>query len=133
MDRLAKILIVDDNKDYLFVMETFLKRNGFDTVTAEDGQNGLDSIELEKPDLIILDIMMEGLFSGFELAKKLRTDPALKAIPVLGASGIGEELGVTFEKHHLLRKYFSQDDFFEKPVDKERLLAKIREKLGQDA
>ncbi len=125
-----KILIVDDNTDYLFTMETFLSRNGFDTVTAEDGKKGYELALKEKPDLILLDIMMEGLFSGFQFCKKKLADPELQDVPVIGISGLGDELGVDTEKYKFIKKYFSPETFFEKPVDKEKLLAKIKELIG---
>ncbi|MCG2721623.1 MAG: response regulator [Thermodesulfovibrionales bacterium] len=129
MEQGAKIIIIDDNTDYLFTMETFLKRNGFETLTAEDGKKAMELIQKERPDLILMDIMMEGLFSGFQLSKKLQSDPDLKNIPVIGISGIGPELGIQKDKHLLLRKYFDSDNFFEKPVDKNKLLAKMKEIL----
>lgn len=126
----GKILIIDDNRDFLFAMETFLKRQGFDTITAEDGQKGLGLAQKERPDLVLLDVMMETLFSGFEVCKRLKSDPELKDIPVIGITGMGDELGVHFDKERD-GEYFSPDAFFEKPVDKEKLLSKIGELLGQ--
>ena len=70
MPKNLKIVIIDDNTDFLFTMETFLQRNGFEVHTAEDGQTGIDLIKKECPDLILLDIMMETLFSGFEVCKQ---------------------------------------------------------------
>ena len=67
MEKSLKIVMVDDNTDYLFTMETFLKRNGFEVETSDDGQKGLQQIRKEIPDIILLDVMMETLFSGFEL------------------------------------------------------------------
>lgn len=126
----GKILIIDDNRDFLFAMETFLKRQGFDTITAEDGQKGLGLAQKERPNLVLLDVMMETLFSGFEVCKRLKSDPELKDIPVIGITGMGDELGVHFDKERD-GEYFSPDSFFEKPVDKEKLLSKIGELLGQ--
>jgi DNA-binding response OmpR family regulator len=125
-----KIIIIDDNPDYLFTMETFLKRNGFETLTAEDGQKGLDLIEKEHPDLILLDVMMESIYSGLDVCKKVRTNPDLKDIPIIGISGMGDELGVRLEKWGD-EDYFKVDEFFEKPVDKEKLLPRIRELLEE--
>lgn len=132
MGERPKVLIVDDNTDYLFVMETFLKRNGFDTITAQDGKTGYELALKEKPDVILLDIMMEGLFSGFQFCKKKQSDPELQNIPIIGISGIGDELGVNTEKYKFVKKYFSEDNFFEKPVDKDRLLVKIKTLVGTD-
>lgn len=130
MGKSGKILIIDDNRDFLFTMETFLKRQGFDTITAEDGQKGLGLAQKERPDLVLLDVMMETLFSGFEVCKRLKSDPELKDIPVIGITGMGDELGVHFNKERD-DEYFSPDAFFEKPVDKEKLLSKIGELLDQ--
>lgn len=118
--------MIDDNKDLLFTMSTFLNRNGFDTLTAEDGKAGLELVEKEQPDLVLLDIMMETLFSGFEVCKRLRTNPALKAIPIIGISGMGDELEVKFDEERD-KEYFNPDAFFDKPVDREKLLEKIDE------
>jgi len=123
-----KILIIDDNPDFLFTMETFLKRSGFITLTAQDGKKGVELAEKENPDLILLDVMMETLYSGFEVCKRIKTNPSLKRVPVIGVSGMADELGVRYEKERD-QEYFSPDAFFDKPVDKEKLLAKINEFL----
>jgi CheY-like chemotaxis protein len=125
-----KILIIDDNPDFLFTMETFLKRSGFTALTAQDGKNGVEMAEKENPDLILLDVMMETMYSGFEVCKRIKTHPRLKNIPVIGISGMADELGVRYEKERD-QEYFSPDAFFDKPVDKEKLLAKINEFLGR--
>ena len=130
MERATKIVIIDDNQDYLFTMGTFLKRNGYETLTAENGELGLDLVKKEHPDLVILDVMMETLFSGFEVCKRIKTDDQLKNTPVIGVSAMGDELGVRFDKDRD-GEYFRPDAFFEKPVDKEKLLSKIRELLGK--
>ncbi|MFO7739504.1 MAG: response regulator [Desulfatiglandaceae bacterium] len=130
MEHLSKILIIDDNPDYLFTMATFLKRNGFETLTAEDGQKGIDIIEKERPDLILLDVMMESTYSGLDVCKRVRVNPDLKDTPIIGISGMGDELGVRLEKWGD-EDYFNVNEFFDKPVDKERLLSKIRDLLEE--
>ena len=128
MEKSLKIVLVDDNTDYLFTMETFLKRNGFEVLTADDGQKGLDLIRREKPDIVLLDVMMESLFSGFELCKKLRTEAELKHIPIIGISGMGDELGINYKQWPDF-EYFSPDAFLDKPVDKQRLIELIPETI----
>jgi len=128
MEKTAKIIIVDDNHDLLFTMETFLTRNGFEVLTADDGQKGVDLIKEAHPDLVLLDIMMETTFSGFDVCKALRSDPDLKTIPIIGISGIGDEMGVKIDKWGD-DDYFSVDEFFEKPVDREKLLERIKIRL----
>ena len=124
MGKSLKIILVDDNTDYLFTMETFLQRNGFEVHTADDGQKGLDLIRKENPDIVLLDVMMESLFSGFELCKKIRTEDDLNHIPIIGISGMGDELGINYKQWPDF-EYFSPDAFLDKPVDKQRLLELI--------
>lgn len=123
-----KIMVIDDNKDYLFSMETFLKRNGFDVITAGNGETAMDLIQHEKPDLVLLDVMMETLYTGFEIWRQINADPQLKKIPIIGISGMADELEVSLDmaKDH---EYFSPDVFLDKPVDRELLLKKIDELL----
>ena len=125
-----KIMIIDDNKDYLFTMATFLSRNGFDVITSDSGEAGLNRMKKEKPDLVLLDVMMELLFSGFEVYRQMKTDAELKAIPIIGISGMSDEIKIKFDKESD-KEYFNPDDFMEKPVDKEVLLKKINDMLIQ--
>lgn len=128
MENPKKILIIDDNPDFLFTMETFLKRNGFETLTAEDGQKGLELTEKERPDLILLDIMMESVYSGLGVCKEIRVNPELKNIPIIGISAIGDEMGIRLGKWGD-DDYFSVDEYFEKPVDYDKLLERIKTRL----
>jgi CheY-like chemotaxis protein len=126
MGNSLKIVMVDDNTDYLFTMETFLSRNGFEVQTSNDGQKGLELIRKERPDVVLLDVMMETLFSGFEICKQMRIDDELKDIPIIGISGMGDELGIDY-KQWPDYDYFKPDAFLDKPVDKQKLLRLIPE------
>lgn len=128
-EKLLKIIIVDDNTDYLFTMKTFLSRNGFEVEVAADGQTGIELIRKERPDLIMLDVMMESTFSGFEVCRQVRNDPELKKTPIIGITGMEEELGLKFDKYGDA-EYFNPDVFFDKPVDKDALLEKIKDLLS---
>ena len=125
----SKILIIDDNTDYLFTMKTFLSRNGFEVETASDGQTGMELIRKEHPNLILLDVMMETTFSGFEVCRQIRNDTELKSIPIIGITGMEDELGLKFDKYDD-SDYFSPDAFFDKPVDKDALLKKIMDLIS---
>ncbi|MCP4693291.1 MAG: response regulator [Desulfobacterales bacterium] len=121
-----KVVIIDDNADYLFTMETFLKRKGFEVFTAEDGEKGLEMVRAQLPDIVLLDIMMETLFAGFEVCRIMRTEPELQNIPIIGVSAAEGMLDFEYSQGPDF-KYFSPDDFMEKPVDKERLVKLIHE------
>jgi CheY-like chemotaxis protein len=126
MEKNVKIVMIDDNPDFLFTMETFLKKNDFEVLTAEDGQKGLELIRKERPDVVLLDIMMETLFSGFEVCKALRSDGDLEDIPIIGISAMGEELDINYSQWPDY-DYFRPDAFLDKPIDKQRLLRMIPE------
>ena len=126
MGKSYKLVIVDDNTDFLFTMETFLQRSGFEVLTADDGQKGLEMIRRERPDLVLLDIMMETLFSGFEVLKQIRSDDNLKDIPVIGISAMGDELNINYSEWPDY-EYFRPNAFLDKPVDRQRLLQMIPE------
>ena len=128
MEKNLRIVMVDDNTDYLFTMETFLKRNGFEVQTSDDGRKGLELISKETPDIVLLDVMMETLFSGFELCKQMRMNDDLKDIPIIGISGMVDELGIDYSQWPDY-DYFKPDAFLDKPVDKQKLLRLIPETI----
>lgn len=78
-----KILIVDDDVDVITVIETILKKDGYEVISANDKKEGLAKIKSEKPDLAILDVMMTTHYEGFELAQEILADENLAKIPVL--------------------------------------------------
>ena len=125
----SKIVIIDDNPDFLFTMETFLTRNGFNVETASDGNTGFKLIQKHQPDLVMLDVMMESTYSGFEVCRLVRNDPDLKPTPIIGISGMADELGVKFDIYED-KEYFTPDAFFDKPVDKDALLVKINDLIS---
>ena len=126
MEKSYKIVIVDDNTDFLFTMEAFLRKNGYEVLAADDGQKGLELIRKELPDLILLDIMMETLFSGFEVCKQIRSDNVLKDMPIIGISAMGDELSIDYRQWPDY-DYFKPDAFLDKPIDRQRLLRMIPE------
>lgn len=130
MDETLKVVIIDDNTDYLFTMKTFLSRNGFEVFTAENGKDGIEMVNKEHPDLVLLDVMMETLFSGFEVCKKIRANEDLKDTPIIGISGMSEELNMRYDQWPDW-EYFKPDEFMDKPVDKEKLLINIDNVLSK--
>jgi CheY-like chemotaxis protein len=84
-----RILIVDDNHSLVLATERVLQKEGFDVITAYDGLEGLEKARAEKPDLIILDIMMPKM-DGYEVCRQLKDDPATTQIPIIILSAKGE-------------------------------------------
>jgi DNA-binding response OmpR family regulator len=125
----SKVVVIDDNTDYLFTMKTFLSRNGFEVETAPDGQAGIELIKEFRPNIVLLDVMMETTFSGFEVCRQIRNDSELKDLPIIGITGMEDELGLKYYKYDD-EDYFNPNAFFDKPVDKDALLKKIKELIS---
>ena len=79
---MATVLIVDDSPTEIHVLKTWLEKNGFETLTAESGEEGIQKARTEKPDAIIMDVVMPGM-SGFQATRQLSKDPETSAIPVV--------------------------------------------------
>ena len=121
-----KILIVDDEPDLVAYLGAFLEDNGFSVIAAGNGKEGWERAVAERPDLITLDITMPEE-SGVRLFRNLQQDPDTAGIPVVIVTGISHD----FKRFIDTRKQVHPPAaYFEKPVDREALLAKINELLA---
>jgi len=118
-----KILIVEDDRNIALGIEDNLKMEGFSPVLAHDGQEALEKIKTEKPDLIILDVMLPKL-RGLEVCRKLKSDVATAAIRVLMITGFDDR------ENRLAGIRAGADDFLAKPFSAEDLLAKVQSLLN---
>ena len=128
MEKMAKILIIDDDPDFVEATKTILESKSYEVVAAYDKNEGMEKISSEKPDLILLDIMMKKMDDGFTLCYKLKHDPELKKIPVLAISAITEETGLKFSSE-TDGEYFEADDYVEKPIKADDLLERVAKLL----
>ena len=120
-----KILVVDDEPDVLKYLETIFLDNGFDVVTAVNGKECFEKANAEKPDLITLDISMPAE-SGVRAFRDLQENESTSKIPVIIITGISNE----FKRFISTRKHVSPPvDYFEKPIDREQLLERVKEIL----
>ena len=118
----SKILVIDDNEQNLELLVAYLDTLGCKVTTAPDGIEGLAKIQREPPDLILLDVMMPRM-SGFEVCRKLKSDPATRDIPIIMVTALNElgdiERGVES----------GTDDFVSKPVNRLELVTRVKSLL----
>ncbi|MHC4687769.1 MAG: response regulator, partial [Planctomycetota bacterium] len=93
----AKILVVDDDEDIRDSLQIILEGRQYTVVTAASKTEGMEKVKTEKPDLLILDVMMSAWQDGFEMARELKKDPQLKSIPILMLTGVKEQTGIDFK------------------------------------
>ena len=113
------ILIVEDEKDLLDLLQFNLSQGGFDTVTASDGEQALELLRHRIPDLVMLDLMLPGV-PGTEVCRQLKSSPRTKHVPVIMVTARGEEVDrvVGFE--------LGADDFVTKPFSLRELVLRVR-------
>ncbi len=118
------IAIVDDDKDIVETTGLILQANGFDVVKAYEPGEAYNLIKERKPDLIILDVMMNEPDDGFFLAQRLRREGI--ETPILMYTSISKAIGMEFGKSEIV----SVDDFVEKPISSDELLTKVKKLLN---
>jgi DNA-binding response OmpR family regulator len=113
-----QILVVDDEADLVDMIGYNLQRNGYEVLTASDGKSALATAWKEKPDLIVLDLMLPGM-DGTEVARRLRAEPETAGIPIIMLTAKGEEIDV------VVGLTLGADDYITKPFSMKILLARI--------
>jgi len=126
-----KILIIDDDPDIVEGMKVVLESKNYQIDSAKNGQEGLEKVKLNKPDLIILDIMMETADRGFEVARDLKKDANYKNIPILMLTAIKDRMGLDFKNEAGDEDWLPVDDYVDKPLKAEELISKVKRLLGK--
>ena len=130
----AKILIIDDDPDFKKVLSIMLELDSYNVVTAKNPKDAKEKIFEVKPDLILLDIMMDSIFDGYSLCNEIKTSSEFqefKETPIIFVSAMKDKAGTrasfNTEEHGLV----GPDDYIDKPVEKEDLLARIGKLLNR--
>jgi CheY-like chemotaxis protein len=129
----AKIMIVDDDPDYIDVLKTILESEQYTVVTAGDRTEGMEKIRVEKPDLAILDIMMNAWNDGFEMSRQLKKDTQFKNMPVLMLTAVENRTGIDFKSTVGDPIWLPVDVFLNKPVEPQVLLSEVKQLLSNKA
>ncbi|NQT30962.1 MAG: response regulator [Deltaproteobacteria bacterium] len=127
MEKRAKILLVDDDADFVESTRIVLESKPYDVIVAKNGDEGLRKAKEAKPDLIILDVIMP-VKDGFTAAEQLKKDPQLSRIPTIMLTAFAEkhaEASIPVSRGYTLET----EDYIEKPVSPEELLARVAKQL----
>ena len=124
-----KILLIDDDEDLLRSFQVILENSGFDVITCNEGKNGLLLLKNDKPDLLVLDVMMSTKLEGYEMLCLIKHEPEYRDMPVILHTGMRDQIGTSLlsalEDEQLFPNVILQD----KPIDPRKLVELIREML----
>jgi len=120
---MKKVLIVEDNPSQLYAYKNKLQGNGLEILSATNGIEALSILKKEKPDLMLLDIMLPGPLSGFDVLSRLRSDPEIKAVETLVVTNLDDA-------QKTAKELGAFDYIIKSDVTLEAVISKIREKLG---
>lgn len=127
MERKAKILLVDDDADFVLSTRTVLESKPYEIITAVNGDEALRKARAEKPDLILLDVIMP-VEDGFTAAEELKKDETLSTIPVLMLTSYGSKgAGTSIPRSRGME--LECEDYIDKPVSPQDLLAAVEKHL----
>jgi twitching motility two-component system response regulator PilH len=120
---MARVLIVDDSPTEIHVLKTMLEKNGYETLTAASGEEGVETAKAEKPDVILMDVVMPGM-NGFQATRQLTRDAQTSSIPIIIVTTKDQETDRVWG----LRQ--GAKDYVTKPAEEKELLGKIKQVLG---
>ncbi len=119
----SNILVVDDDPEIVAMLQTRLTKRGYAVTTASDGHRALELAKRERPDLVLLDVMMPGK-SGWEVARALKQDPVTSDIKIVMVTAIGEQV------NEITSPLYGADAHVDKPFEFEKLESVISKLVG---
>jgi CheY-like chemotaxis protein len=124
---MAKVLVVDDDPDFVKVTTKVLEKAGHEVASAANGAKALKAMRQDTPDVVLLDIMMSYILDGLDVSREMAEDPALTDVPVIMVTSL---TGVTESGMFPTDEYVPVDEWLSKPVEPQVLLSRVEETLG---
>ncbi|HOJ16576.1 MAG: response regulator [Caldisericia bacterium] len=131
-----KVLVIDDDKDVVEAMRIALEANNYEVEVASSGREGLEKVKTFKPDLILLDIMMDTITDGLHVSYAIKdgSDPEYKEfanVPIIMISSIESKQGISIDKVSD-SDFIKAEYFLRKPVNPDTLIQKVKEVLHEN-
>lgn len=126
----TKILIIDDDIDLTSALQTVLQSNQYSASVANTREEGMEKLKADKPDLIILDVMMVKQQDGFEAARELKKNDEFKHIPILMLTAVEGKTGIDLKSEAGDSEWLPVDSFLDKPVEPQVLLDEVKKLLN---
>jgi CheY-like chemotaxis protein len=130
MENMAKILIVDDDPDFVEIVRTILLKSGYEVATASNGEEAWESIQKNRPAVVLLDVMMSTILDGVDLAHRIGADPALGSVRVVMVTSIMDTQSAGLFPTD---EYIPAQVWLTKPVQPQILLTTVAKVLGAPA
>jgi len=127
-----KILLVDDDVDFVESNKELLEAEGYEVIMAYNGKDGLAKAKKEKPDLMVLDVMMASKTEGFEVSRQIPQTPELRKMPIILVTGIRKEMNLPFA-FEPDETWLPVDSIMEKPIDPKKFLETVKDRLSRKA
>lgn len=127
MTEKKKILLIDDDPDFVEAVRVIIASGGYDVKVAYDGAEGLEAVAREKPDLIVLDVMMP-VMNGHEACAKLKADPETAKIPIILLTAVADRVTTSTYTHRDMLES-EAEDYMPKPVEPAELLNLVQQWL----
>lgn len=124
---MAKVLVVDDDPDFVKVTTKVLEKAGYQVSSASNGAKALQAMRTDRPDVVLLDIMMSYILDGLDVSREMAQDPLLKDIPVIMVTSL---TGVKGSGLFPTDEYVPVDEWLSKPVEPATLLARVQQALS---
>lgn len=124
------IYLIDDDEDLLRSFQVILESKAYHVITSSDSRDCFEKLQSEKPDLLVLDVMMRTDFEGYELLQKLKSDPSYKELPVILLTAMRDQIGIDLISVVENETLFPRVRYQDKPVYAHVLLGIIEEMLS---
>ncbi len=124
---MAKVLVVDDDPDFVKVTSKVLEKAGYEVISAPNGAKALQTMRQQRPDVVLLDIMMSYILDGLDVSREMAEDPDLKNTPVIMVTSL---TGVKGSSVFPTDEYVPVDEWLSKPVDPDTLLERVSAALS---